>query len=738
METKINLDQCRIEEITEEYRIQKLDTQGNLITESLPLYNLTAEEELNADIQVEKNGSLKIILTDRSWKEFQQMRVILAGVKNQEIYFENAVTAEKENELLLEIGHLVSELEHGRNKSTRILLETVEDGQYHRYCFSDIKRANEDRDLQKDKKSWICVQPCTDRIYLTGEDGEEGGNFLLCVYMDKGGRWFLGFGTEWRIRKMTQICHLRHLTMKKGMLNLHLVTDSHKYGYKPEQVVFRFRSKLEEERCGYNFEIKTVKIKKDLQYLDACLELKNVDLKSLYWDVVVMFANPETGERFEASVSMTRSYRLFTSFLYRGSYETGNGFFLYPYNTSSKKLAFQFREEGEYDHLGFRVKELTAFAAYYLLKPYWDSRHIQLVYEKFCMMAQDNGYYFFKHCMDHEEEKRQKNHIYYVITKDAPDRKKLDAYQSRLVDFMSIRHMIYMIAAELLVSTDTRNHLYAMRQRGSILKRYLRKKPLVFLQHGVTALKKVDFFYGKGKSGSCDLFVVTSDFEKKIIEDYFGYAEDEIVNSGFARWDVLEDKSEGLREILIMPTWRAWLENVTLEEFKESDYFHNYMELLNSPRFHSFLEKNDLLANFYLHSKFREFIQDFSVESDRIRLIVFGEEPANELMMRCKMLVTDYSSVCWDVFYLDKPVVFFQFDRDKYMEAHGSYLDMDRELFGDCAQDVDGLLTYMERCADDRFVVRPEYEKMQKSFYKYFDDQNSRRICDAIVKKWPR
>ena len=738
METKINLDQCRIEETTEEYRIQKLDAQGNLITESLPLYNLTAEEELNADIQVEKNGRLKIILTDRSWKEFQQMRVILAGVKNQEIYFENAVTAEKENELLLEIGHLVSELEHGRNKSTRILLETVEDGQYHRYCFSDIKRANEDRDLQKDKKSWICVQPCTDRIYLTGEDGEEGGNFLLCVYMDKGGRWFLGFGTEWRIRKMTQICHLRYLTMKKGMLNLHLVTDSHKYGYKPEQVVFRFRSKLQEERCGYNFEIKTVKIKKDLQYLDACLELKNVDLKSLYWDVVVMFANPETGERFEAAVSMTRPYRLFTSFLYRGSYETGNGFFLYPYNTSSKKLAFQFREEGEYDHLRFRVKELTAFAAYYLLKPYWDSRHIQLVYEKFCMMAQDNGYYFFKYCMDHEEEKRQKNHIYYVITKDAPDRKKLDAYQSRLVDFMSIRHMIYMIAAELLVSTDTRNHLYAMRQRGSILKRYLRKKPLVFLQHGVTALKKVDFFYGKGKSGSCDLFVVTSDFEKKIIEDYFGYAEDEIVNSGFARWDVLEDKSEGLREILIMPTWRAWLENVTLEEFKESDYFRNYMELLNSPRFHSFLEKNDLLANFYLHSKFREFIQDFSVESDRIRLIVFGEEPANELMMRCKMLVTDYSSVCWDVFYLDKPVVFFQFDRDKYMEAHGSYLDMDRELFGDCAQDVDGLLTYMERCADDRFVVRPEYEKMQKSFYKYFDDQNSRRICDAIVKKWPR
>ena len=76
METKINLDQCQIEESTEEYKIQKLDTQGNFITERLPLYNLTAEEELNADIQVEKNGRLKIILTDRSWTEFQQMRII--------------------------------------------------------------------------------------------------------------------------------------------------------------------------------------------------------------------------------------------------------------------------------------------------------------------------------------------------------------------------------------------------------------------------------------------------------------------------------------------------------------------------------------------------------------------------------------------------------------------------------------------------------------------------------------
>jgi CDP-glycerol glycerophosphotransferase (TagB/SpsB family) len=98
--------------------------------------------------------------------------------------------------------------------------------------------------------------------------------------------------------------------------------------------------------------------------------------------------------------------------------------------------------------------------------------------------------------------------------------------------------------------------------------------------------------------------------------------------------------------------------------------------------------------------------------------------------------VTDYSSVCWDVFYLDKPVVFFQFDRDKYEEAHGSYLDMSKDLFGDCADNVDDLLDELSGCIRDDFKVKPEYEKMRQNFYKYVDDQNSRRICDAIVKKW--
>lgn len=736
MDSKVTLEETGLSGNNEFYYVTLLDEDGNKVQEELPTYNLTGREGLRADVRAGENGTFIINLLDRRIDEFTQMRILLAGVKNQEISFPRIISYNSEREFTVDISELEQKLEYKRNKSARILLETVEDGQYHRYKLMDRQKAKTNKDLKQGKRKWLYTQACSEKIYLRNEEEDSEIPYVLSVYMDKKGRWFIGLSNIYRTARMSSVCHLRYLTMHNHKLTLKLVMDTDRDGFELDEIVLRFRSKLQEERSEYRLTVKNDKIKKGMRYVTAEIDLNTMDLKSLYWDPIVKYINRDTGGVYTSFISMSRKYRLYTAFLYNGKFRDKNGFFMYPYNTSAKELAFQYREEGEFDHLPFRLKEAVAFLLYNLFKPYWNSRNIQLVYEKFCIMAQDNGYYFFKYCMDNNEEQRQNNHIYYVITKDAPDRTKLLPYEKNLVDYMSIRHMIYMQAARLLVSTDTRNHLYAMRQRGSILKRALRRKPLVFLQHGVTALKKVDFFYGKGKAGSCNLFVVTSDFEKKIVEDYFGYNEDEIVNSGFARWDVLEDKSEGIREILIMPTWRAWLENVTPEEFIKSDYFQNYMELLNSDRFHAFLEHNDLKANFYLHSKFREFIQDFSVQSDRIRLIAFGEEPANELMMRCKMLVTDYSSVCWDVFYLDKPVVFFQFDRDKYEEAHGSYLDMSKDLFGDCAEDTENLLNYMEKCAEQNFVIQPHYEKMRNNYFKYFDDQNSRRICDAIVHKW--
>ena len=151
--------------------------------------------------------------------------------------------------------------------------------------------------------------------------------------------------------------------------------------------------------------------------------------------------------------------------------------------------------------------------------------------------------------------------------------------------------------------------------------------------------------------------------------------------------------------------------------------------------FRVFLEKYDLHANFYLHAIFQAHTESFHIASDRIHLKSFGDTPVNELLMQCKMLITDYSSVSWDVLYQNKPTLFYQFDLDKYNEAHGSYIDMKTDLFGDRAETLDQLLDSLEKTIQNNFRMEPKYEKMQQEYFQFEDHEHSRHICEEI-KKW--
>lgn len=536
-----------------------------------------------------------------------------------------------------------------------------------------------------------------------------------------------------RYLELTHTCLLRSCRMNGGILKLKFDLETGLHNY--VKTVFSFRSKLSEDAVSYDFQTLSAKKHGDLLRVTVSLDLKTVALKSIYWDVRIILQGPVTENTGALPISMDVPARMYQKFLYNGSFSGEKGFFLYPYYTGKQTLAFAYREKNSYDGLNVIFREFLALFLYRIARPYWKKKHICLVCEKFSSMAQDNGYYFFKHCMDNQEEQFLGKNIYYIITKDSPDRERVLPYKNRLLDFMSLRHLCYILAADLIVSSDSRYHTYPLQSRHSIFNRYIKKIPFVFLQHGVIALKKVDNFYGKEQKGACDLFVVSTDTEKQTIVDNFGYEPKEVINTGLPRWDVLHDKSQGRREIMIMPTWRNWLDSVPDKDFEASDYFTHYMALLNSRKLADLLEKYDLEVNFYLHAKFQEYSDQFQTKSERIHLVSFGETAVNEMLMRCRMLITDYSSVCWDILYQDKPTIFYQFDLDKYEEAHGSYLDMRTELFGDRAENQEQLLALLEEQIKNNFKMKPEHEQLRRFYFNFKDQQHSRHICEEIKEK---
>lgn len=517
-----------------------------------------------------------------------------------------------------------------------------------------------------------------------------------------------------------------NIDIKGGKLYLKAKMKDH--GFTPISIFISLRSKSNE--LTYEMDLKTRKKNRKYISIDAMLDLASIRLEQFYWDV--------KGKMEKGGIQYDMQLKNRNKFLHRimyftnPSYTYSNGFFTYPYKTKSKNFALNYRLKNENDSKSFLVKEYIALSLYFLLKPFWKHKKIWLVYEKYCIMAQDNGYYFFDYCMKSLGEKEKKK-IFYIIDKSVPDYERIKNYDKHVIQFLSIRHMIYLLAAEILISSDTKAHAYAWHSPNSIFRNLLRRKKNVFLQHGVMAFKSCHQGLRKYSTNGSNLFITSSEFEKQIILDFFQYKKHEVVETGLARWDVIENHiATNPREILLMPTWRNWLEEVDNITFKKSKYFMNYMELLNHPHLEEILEKNNLVLNFYIHPKFKDYIEEFEVSHSKVQLIAFGTKPLNELIMSCSMMITDYSSAAWDVYYLEKPVLFYLFDLPEYMEMQGSYIDMEKETFGDNAKNALELVERLEHYIANDFKEKEKYQNMRDKLLPYRDHNNSKRIYEAI------
>ncbi|MDE8682670.1 CDP-glycerol glycerophosphotransferase family protein, partial [Blautia schinkii] len=96
------------------------------------------------------------------------------------------------------------------------------------------------------------------------------------------------------------------------------------------------------------------------------------------------------------------------------------------------------------------------------------------------------------------------------------------------------------------------------------------------------------------------------------------------------------------------------------EIFRQSDYYQHYTALLNSQELQDYLKEHELKLLVYIHPKLQEFIGIFHSEDSQIELYSFDSVPLNQLIMHCFMMITDYSSACWDAYYKGKPILFYQ------------------------------------------------------------------------------
>ena len=126
----------------------------------------------------------------------------------------------------------------------------------------------------------------------------------------------------------------------------------------------------------------------------------------------------------------------------------------------------------------------------------------------------------------------------------------------------------------------------------------------------------------------------------------------------------------------------------------------------------------------------------FKSGSDRITIVSKETHDVQELLMDCALLVTDYSSVFFDVAFLRKPVVYYQFDEEEFRKYHyqKGYFDFRRDGFGPVCTTQEALLEALTESFENGMEMQTEYAQRTERFFPLHDGNNCRRTFEAIAR----
>lgn len=465
-----------------------------------------------------------------------------------------------------------------------------------------------------------------------------------------------------------------------------------------------------------------IKKQKNRYYFEV--NLLNCNWKPLYWDCLVNLKTIE-GKSITLKISNNSvinkiNLQYFTS---RNEITTEDNFLLFPYITADEKLSVAYREKGNYESKKYRTNEKIAYILSLLFGWFHKQQKIWIIHEKFSSSAQDNSFYFFKHCYENE---RRRN-VYFVLDKTSSDRDYVKGMEDRVVDFMSIKHLYILIVSKLIISSEAKGHGYAWRVSKGVIRPIINQKEFVFLQHGVIGFKRVDGAFKANGMNHANLFVTSAEWEKKIVLEELGYAESEVIVTGLARWDEIHrNPPKKKQQILYMPTWRNWLEEVSDKEFVESDYYRAIISVIKSEKIQHALKRKNLEMIFYVHPKFNQFIELLVNQDGYIKVSNLEDNKLNKVLGESIAVITDYSSIAWEALYQNIPVLFYQFDLEEYMLQQGSYIDFNKVNFG---------RRISQETEISQAIIKFEqnnYSEISSNYFSDVDMRNSERILNAI------
>jgi len=351
----------------------------------------------------------------------------------------------------------------------------------------------------------------------------------------------------------------------------------------------------------------------------------------------------------------------------------------------------------------------------------------------------DNAEHLYRYLMQNHPEKN----CYFALSKSSADWDRLNKEGFKLLEFGTEKFEYHLYKASKVISSYFDEYI-----SDYFKDKYEYSKKFVFLQHGVihTDLSK----WLNDKPNMLCFITTTKDEYQAIISDdsHYQVGLKEVVLTGLPRHDqLLTNNKLDSNIILIMPTWRASVVGEIIgnsnvrkinEEFMETEYAQHWHDLLHNETLEKLAEKYDYKIVFAPHANVAPYINQLNVPS---YIATWQASTANnsmqQLFQESKLMITDYSSVAFEMGLLEKTVLYYQFDEENFFSGKHTVqrgcFSYENDGFGPVVTEEEALLIELEKIlTNDGKPLEPYANRIQNTFA-YRDTNNCERVYEAIL-----
>lgn len=348
-------------------------------------------------------------------------------------------------------------------------------------------------------------------------------------------------------------------------------------------------------------------------------------------------------------------------------------------------------------------------------------------------LFEDNARAMFEYVL----ENKKNVECYWIINENSSSIEEIEKCNGKYLIKGSVENYLYFYKSKVVIfshsmSSDIAPYSYIL----PFIRKFNQNTLKVFTSHGVEGFKKKNAIDGKFIKlkerilKSYDIFISAGNIDKNIKINEWEIDEKKIKTLGMPRYDKLNYKiHQEKKKILYMPTWRNWL--VDCKNIEDTEYYNQIKELITNKDLINILEKNEFELNIYIHHLMHKYIDNFRIGiPDNVKLLPTNTNLQREII-ESKIIITDYSSIAWDAFYMNKSIIFFRFDMNKYEREIGSYINLNDNSLGSIVQTIPECIEEINRTINKKVDIYLD-SKDRKKYFEYEDFNNCRRYIELI------